>query len=374
MTRAEALRLGRVTQVVAVGKRIASAADPLGIEARQALIAAGTLSREGIELALSRHLETDPSEADLAALLASCSETPGCHVMLASNVCTAGLRATAIAVATAPSVTLRPSRRDPTLVAILARELGNDALFRAHRGTIALASKLTPQPGDELHIYGSDKTIERFRDSAGDGVLVRAHGTGLGIAVIGREAELAAAAAALAADVVPFDQRGCLSPRAALIEGDAERSAAFAEALDEALRRAGERVPRVPLEADACAEIAMYRASIDAVGRAFEGPHHLIGVDLTPHALPLPPAARVVHVAHAFADRVGALLAPWARYITAVGEAGGGALAGVVLSLAPWARRSALGSMQRPPLDGPVDRRPSSADPRGRLLPPGLVS
>lgn len=374
MTRGESSRLDRVTQVVALGRRLASAADRLGVEVRQALVATCDLSREGIELALSQHLETDPSSADLAALVASCGRAPRCHVALASNVCTASLRAIAIAVATAPSVVVRPSRRDPALASILARELDADANFRANQGSIELSSSLTPQPGDELHLYGSDASIAHLRSSIDDAVIVRAHGTGLGVAVIGPDADLTAAATALVSAVVPFDQRGCLSPRAALVEGDTRRALAFAEALDGALRREGERVPRGALDAAARAEIAMYRATIDAVGRAFEGPHHLVGLDLTPRSLPLPPAARVVHVAPTQGERAGPLIGPWARYITAVGELGGGALADVVLALAPWARRGPLGAMQRPPLDGPVDRRLSSADPRGRLPSGGRVS
>jgi hypothetical protein len=374
VTRGEIHRLGRVAQVVALGRRLASAADRLGIEVRQALVTTCDLSREGIELALSQHLETDPSSSDLAALVASSSRAPRCHVALASNVCTAALRAIAIAVATASSVTVRPSRRDPALASILARELDADAIFRANQGSIALASRLTPQPGDELHIYGSDESIEHLRSSTDAAVIVRAHGTGLGVAVIGPDADLTAAAVALAGAVSPFDQRGCLSPRAALVEGDARRATAFAQALDGALRREGERVPRGTLDAATRAEIAMYRATIDAVGRAFEGPHHLVGLDLTPRSLPLPPAARVVHVAPTRGERAGPLIAPWARYITAVGELGGGALAEVVKELAPWARRGPLGAMQRPPLDGPVDRRLSSADPQGRLPSGGRVS
>jgi hypothetical protein len=118
----------------------------------------------------------------------------------------------------------------------------------------------------------------------------------------------------------------------------------------------------------------MYRSTIDTVGRTFEGPHHLVGLDLAPRTLPLPPAARVVHVAPALGEHVGALIAPWARYLTAVGESGGGVLADSVLSLAAWARRGPLGAMQRPRLDGPVDRRPPVAYRQGRLPAGGLVS
>jgi acyl-CoA reductase LuxC len=363
VTAREVARSGRVARVVALGKRIASPDDPLGQEARRALPAACNLSPEGVELALSRHLEADPTEEELTALVASCGRTPRCHVLLAANVCTAALRAVAIAVATAEAVVVRPSRRDPVLAVILARELSADAAFCAQQGTIDVAAQLTPQAGDELHIYGSDETVERLRGSAGEGVVIRAHGTGLGIALIGAGADLRAAAAKLADDVVPFDQRGCLSPRAAVVEGDADRAAAFAEALDEALRCAGERVPRGALDDASRAEIALYAAAIDAVGQSFAGPHHLVGLDLAPRALLLPPAARVVHVAPALAPSAGALIAPWARYITSMGHEGGGELAAAVARIAPWARRAPLGSMQRPPFDGPVDRRPASAAP-----------
>jgi hypothetical protein len=49
-----------------------------------------------------------------------------------------------------------------------------------------------------------------------------------------------------------------------------------------------------------------------------------------------------------------AILAPLARYVVAVGADD----PGVAAEVAPThARVSALGAMQRPPLDGPVDRR-----------------
>jgi hypothetical protein len=51
------------------------------------------------------------------------------------------------------------------------------------------------------------------------------------------------------------------------------------------------------------------------------------------------------------------LLGPWSRAITAIGAAGAGPLVDAVLALLPGARRSPLGVMQRPPLDGPVDLR-----------------
>jgi hypothetical protein len=339
-------RARRVERVVALGARLADGDDPLGIEARRDLELTSGLSREGVALALSEHLETAIGADDLVSLLAAVEVAERCQVILAANVGTAALRAIALALAAAPVVTIKPSRRDPGVALILARELG-----------LAVAEVVTAAPGDALHVYGSDATIAAVRASAAPGVLVQGHGTGLGIAVVSAGIDLAEAARALAADVVPFDQRGCLSPRFALVEGDADRAAAFAAALHAALGDLGERVPRGPVDEATRAAIALYGAAIDAVGERFAGPDHVVGLDPAPRSLPLPPAARVVHVVAARALDAARLLGPWARFVTTVGEAGPGALLDATLALAPEARPARLGRLQRPPLDGPVDRR-----------------
>jgi len=344
--RATEARALRVRRAVALGRRIADSADPLGIEARRDLGITSGLSSEGVELALTEHLEVAITDADLEALLAAVEVAPRCHVILAANVCTAALRAIALGLAASSSVTIRHSRRDPGLAPILARELG-----------LTLTDVLAAAPGDALHVYGSDATIAAVRGAAAPGVIVHGHGTGLGIAIISDDADLDAAAQALAADVSPFDQRGCLSPRFALVEGHEDRAAAFAAALDAALRDLGDRVPRGPLDDATRSAIALYGAALDAVGERFAGPQHLVGLDPAPRTLPLPPAARVVHVVPASAASGATLLAPWARFLTTVGGAGRGALLDAINALAPAARRAPLGRMQRPPLDGPVDRR-----------------
>jgi hypothetical protein len=343
-----------VLRVVAAGRRVADAADPLGREARAELVATSGLSPEGVELALGEHLETSPAPNDLDAFLASAGEAPCCHVVLAANVCTAALRALAWATATAPRVRVRPSRRDPSLASLLARELASDAAFAA-LGCIEPATEVAPAVGDELHVYGSDEVVRLLGSTVPAGVVVRGHGTGLGVAVVGAADSIENAASAIASDVVPFDQRGCLSPRFVLVAGDAARADDVAAALHVALDGLGRRVPRGALETEERAAIAGYRASLQAVGRVWEGRDHLVGLDPAPRALLLPPPARVVHVVSVTAPE--ALLAPWARYVTCVGGARDDALAATVRSLVPHARRAHLGAMQRPPLDGPVDRR-----------------
>jgi hypothetical protein len=341
-------------RVVAAGRRAADGADPLGRAARAGLVASSGLSPEGVELALGEHLETDPAPADLEALVASTQEASRCHVVLSANVCTAALRAIAIAVATAPQIFVRPSRRDPTLALLLVEALATDPAFIAASGAVSCVEEVAPAPGDELHVYGSDETVQALGSAAPAGVVLRGHGTGLGVAVVGARDAIEHAATAIAADVVPFDQRGCLSPRAVLVEGDAARAEHFASALHTSLTDLARRVPRGPLSLEERASLANYRASLEAVGAVWEASDHLVGLDPAPRALVLPPATRAVHVVPASAS---AILAPWARFITCVGADRDGDLASAVRSLAPRARVACLGAMQKPPLDGPVDRR-----------------
>ena len=347
----------RVERVVAMGRRIASPSDALGIEARRQFGRIG-LSPEGVELALTEHLETDPTDADLDALVGGAGVAPRCHIVLAANVCTAPLRAIALGTATARATLVRPSRRDPVLTELLTAALDADPAFGEHGGSITLVSELDPSDGDEVHVYGHDSTIAAFREALGPEVILRGHGAGFGVAIVGPELDLSSAARALARDVVPFDQRGCLSPRMVLVVGDAGRGLALRDALDAALLELGGRVPRGDLDAGTIGEIAVYRAVIESIGEFTDGRHHALGLDPDPRALVLPPAARVVHVASvrdvAAASR---LLDPWRASLTVIGADDRSAITNAVRSLAPFARRAALGWMQRPPLDGPVDRR-----------------
>jgi len=352
----------RVERVVAAGFRVWTPSDPLHDEALARLPETTGLDPAGIRLALRCCLEVHPMEADMAALLARTGRAPRCHVVLSANVFTAPLRALALAAATSPSVVVRPSRRDPVIAELLVRALQADELFHALGATIELVDVIAPCPGEELHIYGSDATIRMISNDIPTGVVIRGHGTGLGLAIVGAEVSLSSAAGELARDVTLFDQRGCLSPRFALVEGDAARAEEFARALDEALSEAVTRwAPRGRVDDATAAEIALYGTTMEAVGSFIARSSHAIGVDTSPRALVLPPAARVVHVVATGANDAPRLIAPWIDYVTVVGTNDDGALTRAVLACAPHARRSPLGGMQHPPLDGPVDLRPPRA-------------
>jgi hypothetical protein len=313
------------------------------------LIARATgLPPEGVELGFAS-LERDASDTELRKLVALAGRADRAHVILSANVFVAPLRAIAIARAAADNVTIRPSPRDPVLVCALVEAAGDAAITLVQERDVASIT------ADEIHVYGRDDTIAAVRARARSGVIVRGHGAGMGVALVTRAADADAAADALAADVVPFDQRGCLSPRIAIVEGSEARAASFARSLDEHLRAWGERIPRGVLSDEERADTRRWREALAFVGRIWEGDHHTIAVAAGGAALGIPPSGRNVLVVPAPSpDAAAACLAPIARFVVVVGTDD---LARGARFAPTHARVSPLGRMQRPPLDGPIDRR-----------------
>lgn len=313
------------------------------------LVRSTGLSPEGVALALTRHLEVDATDDDIASLVSATREAPRVAVVLSANVFVGALRALALARAASAEVRVRPSRRDPFFARALVEAAADPA--------IALDEALEiPSVGDgEIHVYGRDETIADVRARARPGVVVRGHGSGMGVAVVAsaRAEGARGAARAIAEDVVAFDQRGCLSPRVVLALG--VDAAPLAEALHDELAQLGAAVPRGDVPADERGDVTRYLATMTMAGRAFVGRDHVVGLAQEGAPLVLPPTYRTLHVVAASSvARAAELLVPLARAVVAVGCDA----PDVALALAPpWARRSALGEMQRPRLDGPVDRR-----------------
>jgi hypothetical protein len=345
----------RVRAVLGIAVRASDPGDPLHREALAAIGSRSTLSAEGVALALRHHVETSATDRELDSLVRSVRPAEATWVVPSTNVCTASVRALALAVASAPRVFVRRSRREVALAELLVRELGWSETFARAEGRIELVDALAPSSGHAVHAYGSDATLATLAAALHEDVRLWGHGTGFGIAWVGGGCDLDAAACALASDVVPFDQAGCLSPRIAYVEGDAARSERFARALATALDEAGSRVPRGRIDEG---ELARFESTLEALGPVHRSVHATVGVDLDPAGLLLPPPARCVLVVPVpSSEAMPKLLGASARFVTSVGLAGG--LDGDVPlgALFPRARLAALGSMQRPPLDGPVDRR-----------------
>lgn len=331
-------------------KRLVAAAR-LVVERRAAIVPAiaesSALSVEGVELAFARSLETDATDADLAKLVARAGDTPAVAVILSANVFVGALRAIAVARAAAERVVVRPSRRDPTFARALVEAAKDPAIV------LDEALDVADVKTGEIHVYGRDETIADVKRRAS--VRVRGHGAGMGVAWISPSADLSAAARALADDVVLFDQRGCLSPRIALVGGDESRAGAFADALHEELERLDAEIPRGPVPAEERVHADRYVATMTYACRALVGGQHAVGVGPPGAPLVLPPPYRHVHVAPAASAADAAkLLEPLTRGIVAIGSDDEAA----ARTIGPAAARvSSLGRMQRPALDGPVDLR-----------------
>ncbi|HEY2368770.1 MAG TPA: acyl-CoA reductase, partial [Polyangiaceae bacterium] len=250
------------------------------------------LSREGVELALARHVETSASDEQIASLLAYAGRTDHVHVVLSANVFVAAVRAIAIALAASDHVTIKPSRREPVFAKALVDALADP--------------RVTIGEGDgasEIHVYGRDETIAEVR-RAHPGVRVRGHGAGMGIALVTRDFE--EGARALAEDVIPFDQRGCSSPRVAYVRGDA---AAFGRLLFEALEARGREVPRGKL--DEAEEAARWCDTIAYAGTLHRGATCAVGVA---DVRAIPPTGR-----HVLVRPFPPTLGDDARFVVAVG-------------------------------------------------------
>jgi hypothetical protein len=306
------------------------------------------LSPQGVELGFAS-LERDATDDELRALVAAVGDATRVHVVLSANVFVAPLRAMAIALAAAARVTVRPSPRDPVLARALAGAMADARLTITDERDVASVEE------GQVHVYGRDATIAAVRARVRAGVRVVGHGAGMGIAVVTEAAALDAAAGVLAWDVVAFDQRGCLSPRIAFVVGDDARAGAFAEALDAHLADRDGAVPRGALLPEESAEAARWRDVVAFAGPSWSAPSHAVALSTAGSPLQVPPPGRHVLVASVPSrDAFAAALAPLARFVVAVGTDDAATVAG---SVPVHARVSALGAMQRPPLDGPVDRR-----------------
>ena len=331
-----------------------------------AMAAESGLSMEGVRHALDALLEVDRAERELDLLLThphlARADRPAVGVLLCAHVVTAPLRAIAWALALSPCVRIRASRRASTFVRALADaapslislELpGDSPLDDLRRLVDALPS------GSALHVYGGAGAIDAARSlvSARADLELEPHGPGFGV-IVATPSELIACADAIALDVVAFDQRGCLSPRAAIVVGEGHRAAS---ALHAALATLDVRIPRGRLSAEVRVEVALAIEAARFAGTAHVGGGHAVLELAESTSLAIGPAARVLPLLEVN-DLESALarIEPFSWQITqiACSEAWRAQLGAI-------APTCALGAMQTPPFDGPVDRR--SAWKAGRL-------
>ncbi len=322
----------------------------------EALARDSGLSVQGVKLALERALELEPTDQELDELMAwvapartAAARGAVAWIVLSATVFTAAHRALALGLAVSSDVRVKPSRRAPGFV----RELHSCAphLF-------SIVDQLETRPGDHVFAYGSDETLTAIAASLPAGVHFHGHGHGIGVAVVGAGASVAESAEKLAADIVLFDQRGCLSPRLTLLHPNVN-AAHFQTELAARLEAWERQVPQGALD-EAAARAAAWAERVARqlafTSRAGKGWVANYGSALERgEQVPLAPPCRALSLAVSD-DPVHALL-DLKPLITCIGYAGAPPLRDALVRAFPRARHVPIGEMQRPRLDGPVDRR-----------------
>lgn len=341
-------RRARLEPLLESARGLANGRSERGKAARARLAASSGLSKEGLDFALSRCLESQPSERELSALLESTPMARRAHVLLSANVFVAAHRAIAIALAAAPEVHVRASRREPEMA---------ELLLEGAPGAFQIETELSPIPGDHVWVYGTDATLREIAKSLPPGVALHAHGSGFAIAVIhGRvsSAELGELLPRLAEDIALFDQRGCLSPRVLLVNGDPAFAKDVARALGRELTALEARLPRGRLDPAEAAEISSYRDTMTYAGEVFPAGLGFVSCAQDPGWV-LPPIGRNLHVLPT--SDVAEVLSSVAPMITSCAFTGDTAVEPALRRSLPGARLCRFGELQTPPFDGPVDLR-----------------
>lgn len=339
----------RLEPLLVAARRLRAGADELAQATRVNLAANSGLTLAGVDFAIERCLETDPSEAELAALCASVRPTRHSHVLLSANVFVGAHRAIALALAASSHVSVRASRRDPDMARFL---------YEASAHAFELVDELTPAPGEQVFAFGSNETLTTLSATWPAGVHANLHGSGFGlIALQAPLADQTALAHAIAEDLVPFDQRGCLSPRVVLFEGQEAAALALAEAVRAALDIWEACVPRGELSRAEQSEAVRCRETLRYAGHWLSAKRGGVGVLQANSALTLSPVGR--HLLVLPVTDAAALIAPVAHHVTTYAAYGTGEFVSAIGRQLPLARRAELGALQRPAFDGPVDRRGS---------------
>jgi hypothetical protein len=302
---------------------------------------APTMARRVWDLTLARY-----SPEALAGLCSQADAGLRVGVVLGVSVAVAPLRALVLPLLSGASVGLRPSRRQPTVAMLLREAMAAEGL------PVWAWSGVGGEPVDRVVAYGRDETLDAMAAALPSGVEFVGYGHGYGVAVVAADDAHDAAAEAVALDVALHDQRGCLSPQAVLVEGDAE---GFAGRVQRALDALAEALPK---GAEGAAE--------GAAGMQWAGVEAALGATVSRGAggvvaargegpLRGSPGGRVVLVRGVEGmDAARALLGPHAAFLSTVGASAG------ARGWAPSGYRGrtvALGTMQDPPLDGPEDVR-----------------
>jgi hypothetical protein len=356
----------RVELLLAATARLESSIEPHVDE----LARTSGLRNANVRWGLSTTFETVTKDAltsivrsaEAAGPKGSLMRPRGLHALILSgNVFTAALRALYVPLCLGNPVIAKASARSDLFAHLLTRALvETDPVFRDAVAVVTFSSRESDLVAlllgrcHTVAAYGSDETIRALRLRLGAGVRFLPHGHGLGLAFVegdGTDDEVAA----FADDVTAYDQRGCLSPHALLLTGDAR---GFAARLQKALAAASFRRPRGSLPIDVGAAQVQWRGVAQARGELFEGLDFSIAVERATRPRLSPGYRNVSIVGVEDRDAFIALAGSFGAHLKAVGV-GGMRPSELSLRLGCVPRICALGQMQRPPLEAAWEGAPA---------------
>ncbi len=266
------------------------------------------------------------------------------------------------------AVLLKPGRSDRAFgglwvesIRAVDAELGRCAASCYWQGGNRPMETLALERADLVVASGGDRAIEDLRGRCSGSFV--GHGHRVSLAVVCGDAERRAAAKALAADVVAWDQLGCLSPQVCFVEGGVGVAGELARALADELRAMSRRMPPGRLGQGELVESRRFREAAEwkdfagagrrlfAVSDAIADGCVVVDDELGFAPTPLHRCVRVVPVSGV--EQVAAVISQHKSVLEAAGVATSGAAFSAVrdhLNRAgvPYVVR--LGTMQRPTL------------------------
>lgn len=344
---------------------LAAAADRFRADAElaRALPAAAALSPAMVRAVLP--LMAEPFDVDALVSLHAREATAGAPptlvaAVLASNVPGLALPPIAHALLAGAAVLVKSGRADalsaPAFQRALAAvdpELAATVVTAAWAGGTTAVEDAVLARADVVVASGADATMAALARRYGPAVI--AHGSRTSLAVVSSRAT-ADEIAALALDVVRYEQRGCLSPHAVFVLGD---PGALAPPLRSALDRLARELPPPP---QSTADRAAHRLALEEARFAgavvLEGGGTVI-VDPRPSAVE-GIGRRTVRL-HGIARPAEVLDAIPPGAIECVGTSQDVALDVEGLRRRGVARVCPVGRMQRPRIDWPRGQRPALA-------------
>ena len=271
-------------------------------------------------------------ESALEALASTGEEPVARHgLVLAGNVFTACVRPIVWSLLARVPVTVKVPSNDAGLPALFLEALRAASPEVSAALTLVHFTRALPERYAELaaevdvmSVHGSDSTVAALTALTPSTTELVAHGHGLGLAVISREADVHGELTdALALDVAAYDQHGCLSPVAVLVEeGGAVSPRQLARMLHAALERLQNAMPRGPLPEDVGAQQVQWRGVAAALHELHDGGTHAVSFEGT-GPIRTTPGHRNIAV-HAIADLRGlrARVALHGEHLKALGIAG----------------------------------------------------